>query len=131
MDPPEFDRNLTGIYEYLPKCGNACNSLHKRVKGLEGEEVPHDCPDLFFFLDPTRCREPSWDGIAFSSSIRRYEYDECRPIVARLDPKWRQGDIMETFATVSIDWKWVKAEVVRCAVSLNIYFRFLIVRDRH
>jgi hypothetical protein len=114
-----FDRDITGIYEYLPKCGTASNSLHKRVKDSEGRDVDPTQPSLFFFLDPTRCREGSWDSFVFSTSMRRYEYEENRPIVAKLNPEWRQSDRPVTEAKCSVDWSWVSAEILACKVRTS------------
>ncbi|KAG8782771.1 hypothetical protein FRC16_002540, partial [Serendipita sp. 398] len=109
VDSPEtsaqiFDRDITGVYTYLPKCGTACNSLHKRILDSEGDAVDSREPDLYFFLESTRTREGSWDQFVFSTSMRRYEYDECRPIVAKLDPQWRQSDEKTTRVTCRVDW---------------------------
>jgi hypothetical protein len=66
--------------------------LHKRTKDINGNPPDPEKPELFFFLDPTRCREPSWDPFVFSTSKRRLEFKEYRPVVASLDPSWRQSD---------------------------------------
>lgn len=118
IDHP-FDRDITGIYEYLPKCGTASNSLHKRVKDSQGHDVDPALPSLFFFLDPTRCREGSWDSFVFSTSMRRYEYEESRPIVAKLNPEWRQSDQPITQAVCTVDWTWVSAENLTCKVRTS------------
>ncbi|KIM21844.1 hypothetical protein M408DRAFT_29225 [Serendipita vermifera MAFF 305830] len=109
-----FDRDVAGTYVYLPRCGTASNSLHKRVRDAEGNPVDDSQPDLYFFLDPTRCREGSWDRFVFSSSTRRYEFEECRPIVAKIAPTWRQTDRREQRVEASADWKWISAASVVC-----------------
>ncbi|KAG8830660.1 hypothetical protein FRC17_004520 [Serendipita sp. 399] len=112
-----FDREITGVYHYLPRCGTASNSLHRRILDSDGNEVDSQEPDLYFFLDPTRTREGSWDYFVFSTSTRRYEHDECRPIIARLDTKWRQSDEKETRAVCSVDWVWVSMDDLRCVAT--------------
>jgi hypothetical protein len=116
VNRPELDRDISGIYEYLPKCGAAASSLHKRVRTLDGQSIDEEELDLYFFLDPTRCREGSWDRFVFSNSMRRYEYGECRPIVAKISPEWRQDDRRETGAECTTDWKWVPISKVKCQV---------------
>jgi hypothetical protein len=111
-----FDRDVTGMYEYLPKCGTASNSLHKRIQDSDGNPVDTNQPDLFFFLDPTRCREGSWDRFVFATSTRRYEYEECRPILAKISSNWRQSDRREQEVEAVVDWKWVDARGLSCQV---------------
>ncbi|KIJ55585.1 hypothetical protein M422DRAFT_240196 [Sphaerobolus stellatus SS14] len=81
-----LDRDISGTYKYLPQCGTAHSSLHKKLNDDDS------LPALFFFLDPTRTGEPSEDPFVFATSIRRYEYGETRPVLCTLDPKWRQSD---------------------------------------
>ena len=112
-----FDRDIAGTYEYLPKCGTASNSLHKRITDAKGNPVDNSQPDLYFLLDPTRCREGSWDRFVFATSTRRYEFEECRPIVAKIGPTWRQSDNREQQVEATVDWKWVEAMDLACQVS--------------
>ncbi|ODQ51905.1 hypothetical protein SAICODRAFT_94475 [Saitoella complicata NRRL Y-17804] len=77
-----LDRDISGTYTLHEKCGTAMGALHKREK-------TDDLADIFLFLDPTRAGEPEQDPFVFSSSIRRYNYGEERPIIARVDTKWR------------------------------------------
>ena len=81
-----LDRDVTGVYTYLPQCGTANSSLHKKL-----DDDP-SLPDLFFFIDPTRCGEAKEDPFVFSLSKRRYEFGETRLVICTLDPKWRQND---------------------------------------
>ena len=76
-----FDRYLGGTWTLLPDCGTATRALHKQDGDSESS--------LFLFLDPTTTGDVKDDGFVFSSSPRRYLFREKRPIVARLDPKWR------------------------------------------
>ncbi|CAG7850002.1 SubName: Full=Uncharacterized protein {ECO:0000313/EMBL:CCA72586.1} [Serendipita indica DSM 11827] len=109
-----FDRDISGTYRYLPSCGTACHSLHKRIRNVNGDRVDDSQPDLYFFLDPRRTREGSCDSFVFSTSPRRYEYSECRPIIARLNPEWRQSDRQETKAECSVDWTWIISKTLLC-----------------
>lgn len=115
-----FDRDISGTYQYLPKCGTASNSLHKQVKDASGRDVDFRMPTIFFFLDPTRAREASWDSFVFSSSMRRYEYEETRPIIAKLEPSWRQNDRKITEAECSVNWKWVSARSLSFKVRTSL-----------
>ena len=85
-DISRFDRDITGTYVLLDKCGTANNALHKKVATKEDATLP----PLFLFLDPTRSGPPTDDAFVFSTTIRRLEYRESRPIFARL-PSWRQS----------------------------------------
>jgi hypothetical protein len=86
-DVVHFDRDISGTYVLLDKCGTANNALHKKV----ATEQDAALPPLFLLLDPTRSGQPSDDAFAFSTTIRRLEYRESRPIFARLHPSWRQS----------------------------------------
>lgn len=111
-----LDRDISGLYTYLPQCGSANSSLHKKV-----EET--SLPDLFFFIDPTRCGEASEDPFVFSINTRRYEFGETRPIVCSLDPKWRQSNSSEP-ETVEchVPCKWVLAPETNLQVGVNWFF---------
>ncbi|KAI9883354.1 MAG: hypothetical protein M1823_004888 [Watsoniomyces obsoletus] len=76
-----LEEDISGEYMYLPDCGTASGSLHKR---LEDGALP-----LFLFLDPTRLGDPKNDYFVFSNDIRRLNYGETRPIRAAVDSSWR------------------------------------------
>lgn len=78
-----LDRNITGSYKLLPACGTSNAALHKK-EGEDGSAAP-----LYFFLDPTRTGEAKDDHFVFSISTRRYGYGEGRPLVARMENKFR------------------------------------------
>jgi SNF2-related domain len=115
-DKSTFDRNIAGIYTLFEKCGTANSALHKKQTEF-GEE---DLPPLFMLLDPSRCGDPNDDSFVFSISKRRYEYGETRPIICRLDSKWRQTTPVEHHRKVvecCIPFKWMRANNVRLEVS--------------
>lgn len=91
-----FDRDISGTYALLDKCGTACGALHRRVEGSDNDSQPA----LFMMLDPTRCGDAKDDSFVFTTSIRRYEFGEFRPIVCKLAPSWRQSDIQESQSVV-------------------------------
>ncbi|KAI9454431.1 hypothetical protein F5148DRAFT_1326581 [Russula earlei] len=82
-----FDRDISGTYVLLDKCGTANNALHKKVASAGDVNLP----PLFLLLDPTRSGKPTDDAFVFSTTIGRLEYRETRPIFARLHPSWRQS----------------------------------------
>ena len=98
-----LDRDLNGSYELLPKCGLAMNSLHRRLPE-EGEETS---PDLFFFLDPTRCGEAEDDCYVFSTSTERLDFGTERAVVATLHSKWRESAKKEEHVRLNIQGGWV------------------------
>ncbi|KAI0333863.1 hypothetical protein GY45DRAFT_1432004 [Cubamyces sp. BRFM 1775] len=105
-----FDRDISGTYTLIDKCGTANSALHKRTSTKADGKLP----PIFLLLDPTRCGEPSQDSFVFSTSTRRYEYGESRPLIALLDPKWRQSD-REGAQTVKciVPCHWVEAKDVK------------------
>ncbi|KAI0675815.1 hypothetical protein C8Q78DRAFT_1006678 [Trametes maxima] len=74
-----FDRDISGNYTLIDRCGTANASLHKRTPTA----ADGNAPPLFLLLDPTRCGEPTEDSFVFSTSTRRYEYGESRPITVK------------------------------------------------
>lgn len=110
-DVPKFDRDISGVYTLLDKCGTANSALHKRMPNLDEDES--NKPPLFMFLDPTRCGEAEKDCFVFSISKRRYEFGETRPVICRLDEKWRQSgkDNAEELSCY-LPCKWITADAV-------------------
>ncbi|KAF7309902.1 Helicase C-terminal domain-containing protein [Mycena indigotica] len=86
-DLDKFDRDISGVYTLLDKCGTANGALHKKEATTEEANLP----PLFLLLHPQRTSDDD-DCFVFSISRRRYEYGESRPIVAVLDSKWRQSN---------------------------------------
>ncbi len=111
-----FDRDISGLYTLIDKCGTANSALHKREQTAQDGNLP----PVFLLLDPTRCGEPSGDSFVFSTSTRRYEYGESRPIIAMLEPKWRQSDTEGTQnVKCLIPCKWVEAPAVKLTVGIH------------
>lgn len=118
---PKFDRDISGVYTLLDKCGTANSALHKKVP--TNDEIQQNLPPLFMLLDPTRCGEADKDCFVFSISNRRYEYGETRPIISRLDEHWRQSskDGVQELSCY-LPSKWIKAESVK--IKVGTYTRF-------
>lgn len=117
-----LDRDISGVYNYLPQCGTANSSLHKKLD----DDV--SLPDLFFFVDPTRCGDSTEDAFVFSISKRRYEFGETRPIICRLDAKWRQSNTAESETVLChAPCLWVEATEARLLVRVRPvnYYYFL------
>jgi hypothetical protein len=110
----KLDRDISGVYTLLDKCGTANGALHRK----EPTETEKALPPLFMLLDPHRCKD-SEDAFVFSISKRRYEYGESRPIVCRLDSKWRQSSDADVKATTAhLPCTWILAETVQLNVRL-------------
>ncbi|KAL1982323.1 hypothetical protein VTN96DRAFT_1417 [Rasamsonia emersonii] len=79
----DLDMDIRGVYDYLPNCGTANESLHRRPArpGL---------PALYFFLDPRKLGPPELDCFVFSTNHHRLTGDISRQIVLELDHNWRQ-----------------------------------------
>ena len=120
-----FDRDVSGTYTLIDKCGTANAALHKRTPA-EGDG---NLPSIFLLLDPTRCGEPNGDAFVFSTSTRRYEYGESRPIIATLEPKWRQSDVVGVQKVKCIlPCRWVEAKDVKLTVRFPL---FLVSSSTH
>ncbi|KAJ7066529.1 hypothetical protein C8F01DRAFT_1123601 [Mycena amicta] len=108
----KFDRDISGVYTLLDRCGTANGALHKKVP-MEDEA---NLPPLFLLMHPNRTSDDD-DCFVFSISRRRYEYGESRPLVALLDPKWRQpSDTSEKRVTCRVP-VWKTADVVQLLPS--------------
>jgi hypothetical protein len=109
-----FDRDITGTYVLLDRCGTANGALHKK-EGSDGH-----LPPLYMLFDPHRTNDAE-DAFVFSTNTRRLEYKESRSIVCKLDPKWRQN-AKEGLQTVAchLPCRWVQSSSVKLNVSLAI-----------
>jgi hypothetical protein len=99
-----LDRDISGVYTLLPKCGQAMISLHKRETSTDSQ------PTLFLFLDPTRCGEADDDSYVFSTSTERLDYGTERAVVARLDPKWRESTKAREEVRLDVRGGWIKCD---------------------
>jgi hypothetical protein len=85
VDQPPADSlglDISGDYIWLPDCGTASASLHKRVSG-------HDSLPLFFFLDPKRTGDSAQDQFVFSNDNARLSYGDVRSTIAHVESSWR------------------------------------------
>ncbi|KAJ7623135.1 hypothetical protein FB45DRAFT_980127 [Roridomyces roridus] len=108
----KFDRDISGVYTLFDKCGTANGALHKK-EVADGEQ---DLPPLFLLMHPQRTSDDH-DAFVFSISRRRYAYGESRPIIAELDPKWRQSSDEGTKQVVCRVRIWKVAESVKLQPS--------------
>ncbi|KAJ7782010.1 hypothetical protein DFH07DRAFT_792303 [Mycena maculata] len=108
----KFDRDVSGVYTLFDKCGTANGALHKK----EMTEDESALPPLFLLLHPLRTSDDK-DSFVFSISRRRYAYGESRPIIAQLDPKWRQSSTSDTKQVTCNVPVWKKAETVKLEPS--------------
>jgi hypothetical protein len=81
---------IEGVYEYLPNCGGACGSVHKK-QGLDTEDDP-----IFFFLESGRATMPKDDSYSFSNSFHRTEYKEYREIILMIDQKEKYSPVFNS-----------------------------------
>ena len=111
-----FDRDISGTYVLLDKCGTANGALHKKLPSDDDASLL----PLFMMLDPTRCGNPTDDPFVFSTSTRRYEYGEFRPIICKLDPSWRQSDVQgKQRVKCHVPLHWITSESVKVQVSCS------------
>ncbi|KAF8075101.1 hypothetical protein FPV67DRAFT_1476000 [Lyophyllum atratum] len=110
-----FDRDISGTYQLLEKCGSANGALHKK----QAADADDGLPPLFMLLDPHRT-DDSKDCFVFSTSKRRYEYGESRPILCKLDSKWRQSsNDGEQDVICHLPSKWVHTESAKLQASIG------------
>ncbi|KAJ4466088.1 hypothetical protein C8J55DRAFT_565810 [Lentinula edodes] len=122
-DKPKFDRDISGTYELLDRCGTACNALHKQ----KGSDL--SLPQLYMLLVPHRTKDFE-DCFMFSTEIRRLEFGESRPFVARLSTKWRQSstDDSEKVACL-LPFQWVESSAINLQPTPGQDARFGIPKD--
>lgn len=101
-----LDRDLSGVYTLLPKCGQAMNSLHKK----ERTDADKGLPQLYFFFDPTRCGEAEDDPYVFSTSTERLDFGTERAVIAALDPKWRESSKPQDKANLEVRGGWLRCD---------------------
>ncbi|KAJ2934887.1 hypothetical protein H1R20_g2299, partial [Candolleomyces eurysporus] len=102
-DVSNLDRDISGEYVLLEKCGTANGALHKKIPGPKDASLP----PLFMFFDPHRTNDAE-DCFVFSTDIRRLEYGDIRPLVCKLNPSWRQFDVgVEQSVECHPPFKWV------------------------
>lgn len=76
----ELKGRVSGIYEYLPLCGGACGSMHRKLSKDDGEPV-------FFFLESGRKTLPRDDAYVFATTCHRTSFNEYREHFLEVDPK--------------------------------------------
>ena len=114
-----LDRDVSGVYTLLDKCGTANGALHKKAPSDQDSNLP----PLFMLFDPHRT-DDSQDCFVFSISIRRLEYMESRPIVCKLDTNWKQSaKAEEQTVAAHIPSKWVSAKNAKLKVCAELLFR--------
>lgn len=109
-----LDRDISGVYKLLATCGTSNGALHKK------EDNGHHTTPVYFFLDPTRTGEAKDDGFVFSISTRRYAYGEERPLVARMEKKFRTSSDKGSRAfRCFADGQWVSTRQVTLTTPIG------------
>ncbi|WVQ80273.1 hypothetical protein IAT38_002378 [Cryptococcus sp. DSM 104549] len=98
-----LDRKISGTYTLLPVCGQAMSSLHKK----EADKSDKGLPQLFFFLDPTRCGDAADDTYTFTTSTDRLNYGTERAVIARVESGWRESAKVESKVRVDVQGGWI------------------------
>ncbi|KAF8216612.1 hypothetical protein K438DRAFT_1658017 [Mycena galopus ATCC 62051] len=123
--PPQvagkFDRDVSGVYTLLDKCGTANGALHRK----ETTDNESTLPPLFLLMNPQRTSDDD-DSFVFSISLRRYAYGESRPIIGMLDPKWRQSSESNAKQVTCRIPNWKKTESIRLQPSHGQGARYAI-----
>lgn len=108
-----LDQDINGTYKLLPTCGTANGSLHKKLD--QDGALP-----IYFFLDPIKTSEAKSDPFVFSTTTRRYAYGEKRPLIARMETKFRPSSAKgpRTFECFA-DGQWVSTDEVTLATPVG------------
>ena len=101
----ELGRELDGLYQALPACGMAMESLYKKI-------LPHEegQKTLFFFLDQGLMTEKEDDSFVFSTNKDRLRVDGTRPIIARVGSKFRLSDKRVSHVSCTAYGRWLACE---------------------
>ena len=97
-----LDVDISGDYTFLPNCGTASGSLHRRTEddGLN---------PVYLFLDPSRIGDPTMDYFVFALEKYRLDYGERRSIILRMDSKWRPSSAAGSQpVSCNVDGKWIQ-----------------------
>jgi hypothetical protein len=93
IEVPEEHRSslalpIAGLYTWHPDCGTAQSSLHIKKPNEKGDA------EVRFFIHQDKIGNSSEDRFVFTGArdSGRLGFEQYRPIVAKLDPSWRQGD---------------------------------------
>lgn len=98
-----LDRDLSGTYTLLPKCGQAMSSLHNQEVSAGDDGLA----PLFLFLDPSRYGESDDDSYVFSTSTERLDFGTERAVIATLSPKWRESSKAHQTVRLDVRGGWV------------------------
>ena len=106
----DLDRDISGTYQLLLKCGTANGFLHKKISPIEKT----DTIPIYLFFDPERIGEPKDDTFVFSTDKRRLNFQEDRYIIARIESSWRpctyKGGESSWNPQCTADGQWLKSE---------------------
>ena len=98
----QLELDLSGLYQALPDCGMAMDTLYKKVAPVSANESPS-----FFFLDQNPIGEPAEDKFVFTKDKQRMRYNELREVAAYVSPTYRLSDVPRTTVecTSMDDWQ--------------------------
>ncbi len=97
--------DVSGDYVLHQNCGQASNSLHKKIQNES------DQPDIFFYLDHAgQTGDPRLHEFVFTDDIRRLDYAEYRHSYAHI--KWRQplvkkNSVQYRKVAIIVDGYWI------------------------
>ncbi len=84
-----LDVNLAGVYDWHQDCGMSHGSLHVKHQGNPAAKK------VFLFHDPHRINDPKDDPFVFSYDKRRLQYNEVRPLLARVDQEHARWELLK------------------------------------
>ena len=102
------EHEIAGEYKFLPDCGTASGSLHKKISST--------LPPLFLHLETDTIGHPKDDFFVFSTRPFRTKYEEVPQFVACLDESWRPSDNPQSTTTGSVYGQWIN-----CGATLQAY----------
>lgn len=95
---------VLGIYQWLPKCGTACGSLHVKLNA----NSPSTGEPMFLFLDQAPIDNASHDSFVFAHQHHRIGLKEVREVLLKVSSSWRPSaaDQVST-ANCKIPSQWI------------------------
>jgi hypothetical protein len=121
-----FEVDIRGDYELSQPCGQAFNSLHRKM--------PKEYPPIFFYFEHEGQTGDTDDhSFIFTRCKRRLHYAQNRPIIARVHESWRQSLIYDHSiipeedrvpTTISVDGYWQEFDDFSFALRVEHYVTY-------
>ena len=97
-------KKVLGTYEWLPKCGTACGSLHVKLN----PKSPSTEEPMFLFHDQAPIDNASHDSFVFANQHHKIGLKEAREVLLKVSSSWRPSAADEvSTANCKIPSRWI------------------------